>query len=107
MSGSSTSPKRNAAFSRPEPDPGRLPDLRNGDEDLGGDDFMADPEGLSGSSIHEKLDCAIVDRVGMGALGLDDTSPSFAGLIVVCCKSIDGIVFGEAARAGTLYGVGL
>ena len=68
---------------------------------------MADPEGLSGSSIHEKLDCAIVDRVGMGALGLDDTPPSFAGLIVVCCKSIDGIVFSEAARAGTLYGVGL
>lgn len=60
---SSTSPKRNAAFSRPEPDAGRLLDLRNGEADLGGDDE-------SGSSIHEKLDCAMVDRVGTGALGL-------------------------------------
>jgi len=53
---SSTSPKRKAAFSLPEPEAGRLVDLRNGDEDLGGDAFMAELDGLSGSSIHEKLD---------------------------------------------------
>ena len=66
----SSSPKRNAAFSRPGPDAGRLPDLRNGDNDLGGDD-LSDVVGvvLPGSSIHENEDCAIVDRVGTGALG--------------------------------------
>jgi hypothetical protein len=99
---SSTSPNRKAAFSRPEPDAGRLPDLRNGDEDLGGDDFVVDPEGASGSSIHEKLDCAIVERVGTGAVGLDGNPPLFTGSIVVCWKSIDEIVFSEAAKPESL-----
>jgi hypothetical protein len=71
--------------------------LRNGDEDLGGDDFIADAEGLSGSSIHEKLDCAIVDRVGTGAFGLCCGSSSFAGSMVTCCEFVD-----EAATAGSM-----
>ncbi len=69
-----SSPNKNAAFSRFGPEVGRLPDLRNGEADLGGDDLVEDPEGVSGSSIHEKLDCAILDRVGTGALGLADAT---------------------------------
>ena len=99
---SSTSPNRNAALSRPEPDTGRLVGLRNGGEDLGGDDFMADAEGVSGSSIHEKLDCAIVDRVGTGAFGLCCGSSSFAGSTVICCKFVDGIATDAAVIAGAL-----
>lgn len=66
-----SSPNKKAAFSRLGPDVGRLPDLRNGDADLGGDD---DPDGASDSSIHEKLDCAILDRVGTGAFGLVESA---------------------------------
>lgn len=52
-----SSPKRNAAFSRPGPVVGRFPDLRNGDEDFGGDDLLEAVGGvLSGSSIHENED---------------------------------------------------
>lgn len=71
-----SSPNKKAAFSRFGPDVGRLPDLRNGDADFGGDDLAEELEGVSGSSIHEKLDCAILDRVGTGAFGLDEDDGS-------------------------------
>jgi hypothetical protein len=76
--------------------------LRNGDDDLGGDDFREDPDGLSGSSIQEKLDCAMVDRVGTGAFGLCCTSPSFPASIEFCCTFFAVIAIGEAAIAGSL-----
>ena len=71
--------------------------MRNGDEDLGGDDE-------SGSSIHEKLDCAIVERVGTGALGLDGVSPPVASSVGGCCKSIDGIVLSVVVIASSTRG---
>jgi len=61
-----SSPKRNAALSRFGPDVGFLPDFRNGEDEFGA-------EGLSGesvgSSIQEKEELAIVERVGTGARG--------------------------------------
>ena len=89
---SSTSPNRKAAFSRPEPDAGRLPDLRNGDGDFGGEDLWEDPEVVSGSNIHEKLDCAMLDLVGTGAFGLAGNSASPAGSVLASCNSMDGTV---------------
>jgi hypothetical protein len=87
-----SSPKRNAAFSLFGPEFGRLPDLRNGDGDLGGEDLWEDPEVVSGSSIHEKLDCAMLDLVGTGAFGLAGNSASPAGSVLASCKSMDGTV---------------
>lgn len=87
-----SSPKRNAAFSLFGPEFGRLPDLRNGDGDLGGEDLWEDPEVVSGSSIHEKLDCAMLDLVGTGAFGLAGNSASAASSFLASCKSMDGIV---------------
>jgi hypothetical protein len=52
--GSPSSPKRNAAFSRPGPDVGFLPVFKNGDDALGGDDLIEELEGVSGSSIQLK-----------------------------------------------------
>jgi len=61
-----SSPKRKAAFSRFGPDVDFLLDLRNGEDDLGGE---LDELEVPGSSIHEKLDCAMDERVGTGAFG--------------------------------------
>src|SRR5882757_6429168 len=49
-----SSPKRNAAFSLPGPEFGRLPDFKNGDEGFGGEDFRVELECVSGSSIQLK-----------------------------------------------------
>ncbi len=79
-----SSPKRNAAFSRFGPEVGLLPDLRKGEPDLGGDDLDACE--MSGSNIHEKLDCAILDLVGTGAFGLI-AKPSSTGWVASFCDS--------------------
>lgn len=109
------SPKRNAAFSRPGPVVGRLPDLRKGDDDFGGDD-MPDAMGsvLSGSSIHEKEDCAIVDRVGTGALGRATSPPSAcgSGLSAEDSETFDDPMVGESLIVcfcifGTGSGIGV
>lgn len=65
-----SSPKRKAAFSRPWPEFGRRPDLRNGDEDFGCADLTPDAEESSGSNIQLKFDCAMLDRVGSDDMGL-------------------------------------
>jgi len=75
-----SSPKRKAAFSLFGPEVGRLPDLRNGDADLGGDDLAGVREGESDSSIQLNEDCAMVERVGTGAFGLTK-SPSAVSFV--------------------------
>jgi len=64
-----SSPKRKAALSRLGPEAGRFPDLRKGETDFGGDELRPEAEDTSGSSIHENDEFAIVDLVGIGALG--------------------------------------
>ena len=87
-----SSPNKNAAFSRLAPDVGRLDDFKKGEDDLGVDALGLELEDSSGSSIHAKLDCAMVDRVG-SATGLADRCFSTVGsMVVVCSNSRGGIV---------------
>jgi len=67
-----SSPNKKAAFSRLTPEVGfLLDDATNGDVDFGGEPLMPGPEveELSESSIHEKDEFAIVERVGTGTTG--------------------------------------
>lgn len=67
-----SSPNRNAAFSRLAPEIGfRLVDETKVDVDFGGAPLMPRPDvgASSESSIHEKDEFAIVERVGTGTAG--------------------------------------
>ena len=87
-----SSPNRNAAFSLLAPEVGRLDDFRKGDDDDLGGDLEPGLDDSSGSSIHAKLDCAIVDRVGRGT-GLASGGFSVLGSrVVVCGSSSEGIM---------------
>lgn len=100
-----SSPKRNAAFSRPTPEVGRLEDLKKGDVDLGGDDLVPTAEEVSGSNIQENEDCAMLDRVGTGAFGRSDgpeESPSASVSIELTFLDSPGaIVFCERGFVGS------
>ena len=85
-----SSPKRNAAFSRPTPEAGRLPDFKNGDGDFGGDDLSPGPD-ASGSNIQENEDCAILDLVGTGAFGRSTASTSDSGTLSVFREDVEGV----------------
>lgn len=104
-----SSPNKNAAFSRLGPDVGRLPDLRNGDTEFGGDGFVEEADGVSGSSIHEKLDCAILDRVGTGAFGLEDEDGSPFSVVAgaMFMLGVDGALTGRVPALPTTIGMGL
>ena len=96
---SPSSPKRKAAFSRLDPAVGLRPDFRRGDDAFGGDDFPNAVGGvLSGSSIQEKDDCAILDRVGTGAVGrVRNFRSSFraSDLTSAGVKTVNGPVAGD------------
>lgn len=77
--------------------------------DFGGEEFVADPVGMSGSSIQEKLDCAILDRVGTGAVGLAGLTFK-SGPVTTCCKSIVGKFNGVVVSVSSFFrtsGIGI
>ena len=108
-----SSPNKNAAFSRLAPEIGFLLDgVANEDGDLGNGSLLPRPdvEESSESSIHEKEELAIVERVGTGTAGRFrwpcEVIESFGSGLVLIVAPRSGVVSSNFVFSGaTIEGV--